>query len=1177
MAELYHYTNPGLVIPQEGPVSQGSTATQAKAKVKHRIETGTGEQLPTVEYQDISRQPLTVEEHIMYGLRAGSFEYQVGVMAERATFDPVEGYDPKTDENILWDAIPNDRRGAIETAQSPQEAMFMYNQVRESVEVEQKLAAEGMSGVLATVGASLFSPLSALGGVAELKAAGSVAKFMGASKAAQVVSAGAVGAKAGQAYYDIGVQAGQAANEDDLLLATVLGAGVGVYAGVVTPSDIKRLANGEAKPDVDVEIDATRDAMAAANSRLADEVVHNPAPANTATYADEVPPTINVQPMAAADEVVAVEDVRAVPPPKLTRAEAKKVNAARAKGIPLDERIQGKLDAIDAHEQWKKESVGAAKTVRPAEVIPDMVPLSDRARGWGNEFARFASEDLPDIMKKIPKSIPKGALDSVGKVFMKSGVPSLQWIGHELLETASGATTNRTASIYTNSLNNKYGVAYAEPYERGLKAHRAAMQKGMAHSDRIKGDWYGDAEADYGKQIVIELGNRENARLAGQVYQSTAAKHIREAADGIDNMTKMVRDDANIHGRIDDMEAFEAANTHYFPRVWNRGKIAALKATDPEAYVEAMELVARGIIQRGVNPKLANAMTKATFNRALSALSESDADILRLFDKGSEQQLRELLQDVIDQGYEAHNVDELLHRIQRDRASASTQKNFRPRMNMDITLSGEHVAIIDLLDTRVRKVMDAYSMQQAGNTALASKGIRGTEDIAAIRTAIDNEMVAMNKSEADRLAALQQFDGVMDQFVGRPINGGLNRNVARMLDTTRLMSLGMVGFSSAIELANLTARFGVLNVMKSTPEIVNAMRAARKGEHSPLFEEFNRFGLNTWDNQRLHRYDIQREVQPGQDAGLMNVVDKAIAKGKGIQGIMSGYKHIVEYLQRTAVTLEAGKIQDLAKQYPTFDMMPAGMQRRAESMGFDAQTWNGVTDAMNTYSTKDASGVLENLNLEKWPDGAAHDFVMNLNRSSGQLVQQTYIGEAPSMLNSEVGQLLLQFRTSPLLAMEKNLERNVHIRDMESVWTATSTLMLGTVLAAARMAVQGRQDEMTPGTIAAQAIQYMPMIGLAPDAVGVAAGLGMIPDSYHLRNWGAEQDADSTIGSVIFPPAIMAAKRVAGAVDIVADRISPFGDTTELTAAQARALKSSMVFGNLPMVNLTYQALGPSE
>jgi len=133
-------------------------------------------------------------------------------------------------------------------------------------------------------------------------------------------------------------------------------------------------------------------------------------------------------------------------------------------------------------------------------------------------------------------------------------------------------------------------------------------------------------------------------------------------------------------------------------------------------------------------------------------------------------------------------------------------------------------------------------------------------------------------------------------------------------------------------------------------------------------------------------------------------------------------------------------------------------------------------------------------------------------------------GEEPYILTKPLGRAILQLRTFPLMAFQKQFLRNMRHADAGTMAALIHNFMWAGVIYSTTQTVKGRGDKLTPESIAKGALNYSPTTGWLPMAIDPLAEI-MGLEELKLNRYGPPGRA--TEGIIPLPPMIPTLNRVA--------------------------------------------------
>jgi hypothetical protein len=156
-----------------------------------------------------------------------------------------------------------------------------------------------------------------------------------------------------------------------------------------------------------------------------------------------------------------------------------------------------------------------------------------------------------------------------------------------------------------------------------------------------------------------------------------------------------------------------------------------------------------------------------------------------------------------------------------------------------------------------------------------------------------------------------------------------------------------------------------------------------------------------------------------------------------MQGKYTGYGVLRQFEDQIAM---ASLVQDLAKHFGN-GRNPFSTPERLRDLGVPLEDDSWLKKMFDDVVTYKDDGTVEQLNLHQWSQLDKAKIGVILNRYASQQVQKGFVGEmSPEMMNPWVS-FLMQFKSYPMLAAEKQQARHLKFADKEAA--------MGTILNAA--------------------------------------------------------------------------------------------------------------------------------
>lgn len=581
---------------------------------------------------------------------------------------------------------------------------------------------------------------------------------------------------------------------------------------------------------------------------------------------------------------------------------------------------------------------------------------------------------------------------------------------------------------------------------------------------------------------------------------------VKRAADARDAGNQVALDHMKRHSVLG-ADVLSDVSRGYVPRRADGKKWQALHRTDPTKYAKLVDALGaryfkgftdsqRALIAGGaagvklITRKKAQTIAEGTITRAINRASGKDGTTIGLFDRAARDEIKSILEAA---GSDYADIKHTFDLLDKKLGKSTGSNRLKGRMSVDIaTPLDDGSSLIDYFDNDLNRLTYSYAEEMSGRIALARQGIGSDTDFEHILEAVKNE----NKS-LDPEKDIQLLRDMHSVLLGRPLEGqGRNKFLQFLLQLNPWQTLGQVGAAQGTESSLSAARMGIGAALKAIPVAAKLVVGAR---HNLLNESDKQLlkGIEAWmgpvgELWRTHRPSTDVMERLNADGQVSHMADRLLKAGQHVNGFVSLMHQIME-AQLKIVAIEGTRT--FAKE------IKAGvLTKRIADAGWNEHSLAAVHREM--YGTaanefKDGKAVfkdgeLYDLQLHNWDAGNADDFIRNLERLSGQLIQRDYAGETASWMHKDMGRMLLSLRGYSMKAFNKQLVRNVHIGDATAALSVVYGLAFSTLgyTAKAHLMAQGREDaeeflesRMSGDAFIQGAVGYMALGAFAPEVV----------------------------------------------------------------------------------------------
>lgn len=619
-----------------------------------------------------------------------------------------------------------------------------------------------------------------------------------------------------------------------------------------------------------------------------------------------------------------------------------------------------------------------------------------------------------------------GITRDLATTFIESGSPTLNYIGTHLTEMGRGyggdVMRKHTAGVIRESEYIKSVSMIIPDYDKAVKAY-AASKGSNAVGQMMAATSVGGRnklQAEFAKEFMIYMNNTRRGRDVDNPLMADFAKkwnaYMRHNYKQLESN--------NIAGFTGDNQ-----RSNYVPQVWNIRHAQRVVRNEPE--------------------KVRVLLTRATGD------SEKAEHLIEWFTKQD---------SATYDGYVATNDSRALERMEVD---------------WDVEVDG--LSVLDLLETDTRKLTTAYSNRVAGwvGVSKATNGkLTSYTDLNALKT--------MVWQETGKGKDVEVVNDVIDLLFGRPVQGGLPDYGRSIKAATVLTRLGSLGSAQLIESGTVATR-AIMETMGDPKFMAKLTKGMSPKETAQDLLEIQKLTGNDWDFHLINtEAEYWTEFDLANTSKLQSQVDWAVDKatfGSAKQVAGRAFGHVTGYNQvrRFQAQMVQRSFAMQTARYFKHGESKLSTQRMADFGLTDVNGRNDVLkEAIERHVEFDADGYPSKYNFDRWSQDAKDTFMYSMQRAEATELMRPLIGEMPEWFNKPWVQMVMQFRSMPLVAQNKALGRSLAFADKEAVYQ----LVL---------------NAMTSGLV-----RYSKFAGLA---VLATAGGGSFVDEYNKQLDNAGRDA----------------------------------------------------------------------
>jgi hypothetical protein len=462
-----------------------------------------------------------------------------------------------------------------------------------------------------------------------------------------------------------------------------------------------------------------------------------------------------------------------------------------------------------------------------------------------------------------------------------------------------------------------------------------------------------------------------------------------------------------------------------------------------------------------------------------------------------------------------------------------TKKRLHLDLNKQYDDNGTPFTLLDLFNTDQLSLYRNYARRAAGETALMQNGVAGSQGLKLIRRA----MMFGEEGKRASVADMEAFDQIAAEFLGQPFGTASGKWADRAMSANALVSLGGNIWSQLGETINAAWSVGINGMMDSiasAPRIRSEILALAKGQKVDSIlnsiEGFGGQGEFGMDGYKLVMpYDTPNNAHEVYGADTPNMLDRMLRAGAHAQGV-------VNFWRATTAIQQRGMAEQITKKAIRY-ITEGKSDKALRDMGITADVAARLKADMPNMTVYN-NGKLVEFDLSKAQDvHAARAFAHTVSRGTKQIIQGTFIGETGAWAHSGLLKLMTQFRSFPLISMEKQWARqkaNHGLAGALGMMAGSMSMVLPIVAARVAAGAVGRKDKeayieknMNPLALARASLNYIAMSGFAGELVDALGSLtGQFADT------GGRSGAQRGIASNIVPALGLAENAWKAATDL---------------------------------------------
>jgi hypothetical protein len=568
-----------------------------------------------------------------------------------------------------------------------------------------------------------------------------------------------------------------------------------------------------------------------------------------------------------------------------------------------------------------------------------------------------------------------------------------------------------------------------------------------------------------------------------------------------------------------------------------------------------------------MNEDLLHAVSEAWLKRGYDKAMGGAGDLHGALGHADASSVRELLQEA---GVEAHRIDALVGKLEKDAAGKAMHARAKSRIDMDesfgATLTDElgnthEVHLADLLENNVDKLVPDYIREMSGWASLKKHAGIGTQ------AELDKYKAFLLKKsrdagDSDQTRALDiVFNSILGKSTSDAPHSAWTRGSRLIRSQNFMTTMGQVGFTMVEGVGSVLGAVGFRNALKAAPAAANMVKKMRMGnfdhEEAAWLADITGMGTDFVRNQPYLRLDaVGESVWNNKTAvgRVLNKTDQGLQYAQRYMSVVSGIAPMAQWLQGFAGVGIAGRLVQLANK----DGISASMVRRLRAGGLDAK------DQATLFGKLKGMTSVHEIAKQwgSWSSDEKRLMALFVQRNAKRTIGEGGVGDSVQLMHSATGRIFTQFRTFMTNSYTSVLLHGLHMRDWQTaqMW-AGSTLFAGVGMAARNyintVGDQEKRDKlMTWDTLSKQAFQQSSYSSILPfmiDTVahdlGVKKALG--GDDTPVFAYGRSTGLDSGVQGI---PTLATGRALWGLPRLAVTALDPHANVTQKQAKDALSL-----------------------
>ena len=712
---------------------------------------------------------------------------------------------------------------------------------------------------------------------------------------------------------------------------------------------------------------------------------------------------------------------------------------------------------------------------------------------------------------------------------------------------------------------------------RSKKTNRHVAENLELNRKEFDEEVYAVMETKYRKYEELEPADYKSW---WETYKQELDPSVAKATDDLDaGFAEVLTElkNANVKG-------FETLETHpgYIPHILNYDKILKIP---PDNFKPYQKLISKQFEDLyGMSSDKANKFAKNFLTNAIRRPMGQQSDLTQVLTIGDLEDIKEIFS-----GVDIEDLNAFIKIREERMAQMAVSSRAKQRIKFDLNDYIEEDGVIyrlsDLYDKRLGLINGRYSYEMAGHVGLGKHGIMSRADFESFKARAMDTHFASGNTEFSPKQLGEDLDDLYNILMTRPIKDAMNKGVRRFNEYSNLLLFGKSGIPQLAEMGAALGHLGVGRILNASTEYKSLVRDLQTGKVDNKTVAFlETLSGRIGEDHRLFPPVIERigEAQETGSGKFWAGVDEFLGKAnKTLWNV--NLNNIVRSAEQKVVTLAS--VQDVLDKLRNYNNLSNSKRIRLQSHGFGEKEIDMFLRNIDKVEFSPNGGVID-ANLDLWDAEAAQMFAFVIRKMNSNIIQGHMGTETLPIMYGNIGSLLTKARAYPIIALQKQLARNLYYGDYQSLAYFMYASMFGGLAYLGMVSANsfGREDwqeyikERTEGgKILAGSSMYTSYSSLFPDAMNLFGAAGMMPMQYtptgiYMDRSGMSSSvtSDAMLSSI---PAGGIAKNMINAATLVPRWVVGEDIPTDAVRSVRGSLAFSNWYGTGPIFNMANEYL----